>query len=68
MNALGIYQEVPNTDLSWVLYGLAAILVLAMIVGSLTDPGKDHPMPGPRREVRKTSRKSIRSTGRKKTK
>jgi hypothetical protein len=71
MHALHLFQEIPDTELLWLLYGLIGLLIVVIIVGSLTNRGKDHPTPESEREImtiprRKTNRPSSRKRNGKK--
>jgi LPXTG-motif cell wall-anchored protein len=63
MQALRLFQEVPDTGLSWLFYALLGIFLLVIIVGSLTQRRKNVPTPEPEPEARKSPRKTNRSTG-----
>jgi hypothetical protein len=54
MQPLYLFQEVPNTELSWLLFGLVGMFILVIIIGSLTTPEAG-------RESRKAPRKKNRS-------
>lgn len=47
MHALGVLQEGPNTQLSWILYVLIGLLLLAIVVGAWTSREKKEPAPKP---------------------
>jgi hypothetical protein len=68
MHALRLFQEGPNTELSWMIYGLLGLFIIVIIVGSLTHRGKDQPQPRQAPETRQTPRKTRGSVSRKKTK
>ncbi len=61
MQTLYLFQEVPNTELSWCLYGLVGVFIMVIIIGSLTNRGKNIPTPEARHETRKTPPKKNRS-------
>ncbi len=68
MHALHFFQEGPNTELSWLLYGLVGLFIIVVIVGSLTHPGKDHTAPRPAPEPKQGPHKTSRSSSGKRTK
>ena len=65
MYALRLFQEVPDTELSYLLFGLIGLFIIVIIVGSLTNRGNNRALTKPEPETRKTPRKSKSSSSRK---
>jgi hypothetical protein len=66
MQNLYLFQEVPNTELSWMLFGLMGVFIVVIIIGSLTYKKKENVTSRSNDESGKTSRKSTKNlTGKK---
>jgi cytoskeletal protein RodZ len=68
MHALSFFQGVPDTGLAWIFFGLLAILIIVIIVGSFTQRGQEVSPPEVVQETGKTPRKPGRSNSMKQTK
>lgn len=62
MHALRLLQEVPDTGLSWIFYGLLGVFIFVILVGSMTERGKNDLPSEAGNETRKSPRKSNKST------
>jgi len=62
MQPLGFFLEAPDTGSAWLFYALLGAFIVVILVGSLTERGKNASSPDAGNETRRSPRKSNKST------